>query len=292
MKGIVLAGGAGTRLYPVTRGVSKQLLPIYDKPMVYYPLSSLMLAGIRDILVVSTPQDLPAYRRLLGDGSDFGLRLDFAEQPRPEGLAQAFLLGRDFVGRDRVALALGDNVFYGHGFPELLRRAAEQPTGATIFAYRVRDAERYGVVELAADGRALSIEEKPARPRSALAVTGLYFYDNRVLEIAAGLTPSARGELEITDVNRAYLAAGELAVVPLGRGIAWLDTGTHETLLQAAEFIAAVERRQGLKVACLEEIALRQGWLTAGAVLAQAAALGATEYADYLRRVVAEGPVA
>ncbi|HEX9800432.1 MAG TPA: glucose-1-phosphate thymidylyltransferase RfbA [Thermoanaerobaculia bacterium] len=292
MKGIVLAGGAGTRLYPVTRGVSKQLLPIYDKPMVYYPLSSLMLAGIRDILVVSTPQDLPAYRRLLGDGSDFGLRLDFAEQPRPEGLAQAFLLGRDFVGRDRVALALGDNVFYGHGFPELLRRAAEQPTGATIFAYRVRDAERYGVVELAADGRALSIEEKPARPRSALAVTGLYFYDNRVLEIAAGLTPSARGELEITDVNRAYLAAGELAVVPLGRGIAWLDTGTHETLLQAAEFIAAVERRQGLKVACLEEIALRQGWLTAGAVLAQAAALGATEYADYLRRVVAEGPAA
>ena len=292
MKGIVLAGGAGTRLYPVTRGVSKQLLPIYDKPMVYYPLSSLMLAGIRDILVVSTPQDLPAYRRLLGDGGDFGLRLDFAEQPRPEGLAQAFLVGRDFVGRDRVALALGDNVFYGHGFPELLRRAAEQPTGATIFAYRVRDAERYGVVELAADGRALSIEEKPARPRSALAVTGLYFYDNRVLEIAAGLTPSARGELEITDVNRAYLAAGELAVVPLGRGIAWLDTGTHETLLQAAEFIAAVERRQGLKVACLEEIALRQGWLTAGAVLAQAAALGATEYADYLRRVVAEGPVA
>ena len=292
MKGIVLAGGAGTRLYPVTRGVSKQLLPIYDKPMVYYPLSSLMLAGIRDILVVSTPQDLPAYRRLLGDGSDFGLRLDFAEQPRPEGLAQAFLLGRDFVGRDRVALALGDNVFYGHGFPELLRSAAERPTGATIFAYRVRDAERYGVVELAADGRALSIEEKPARPRSALAVTGLYFYDNRVLEIAAGLAPSARGELEITDVNRAYLAAGELAVVPLGRGIAWLDTGTHETLLQAAEFIAAVERRQGLKVACLEEIALRQGWLTAGAVLAQAAALGATEYADYLRRVVAEGPAA
>ena len=292
MKGIVLAGGAGTRLYPVTRGVSKQLLPIYDKPMVYYPLSSLMLAGIRDILVVSTPQDLPAYRRLLGDGSDFGLRLDFAEQPRPEGLAQAFLLGRDFVGRDRVALALGDNVFYGHGFPELLRCAAERPTGATIFAYRVRDAERYGVVELAADGRALSIEEKPERPRSALAVTGLYFYDNRVLEIAAGLAPSARGELEITDVNRAYLAAGELAVVPLGRGIAWLDTGTHETLLQAAEFIAAVERRQGLKVACLEEIALRQGWLTADAVLAQAAALGATEYADYLRRVVAEGPAA
>jgi glucose-1-phosphate thymidylyltransferase len=292
MKGIVLAGGAGTRLYPVTRGVSKQLLAVYDKPMVYYPLSSLMLAGIRDILVISTPHDLPSYRRLLGDGADLGLRLAFAEQPRPGGLAQAFLVGREFVGDDRVALALGDNIFYGHGLPELLRRAAGRPTGATIFAYRVRDPERYGVVEVDPAGRALGIEEKPARPRSALAVTGLYFYDNRVLEIAAGLTPSARGELEITDVNRAYLAAGELEVVPLGRGVAWLDTGTHESLLQAAEFIAAIERRQGLKVACLEEIALRQGWISAGEVLAQATALGATEYADYLRRVVAEGPLA
>jgi glucose-1-phosphate thymidylyltransferase len=292
MKGIVLAGGAGTRLYPVTRGVSKQLLPIYDKPMVYYALSSLMLAGIRDILLISTPQDLPAYRRLLGDGSDFGLALDYVEQLRPEGLAQAFVLGRDFVGGERVALALGDNVFYGHGFSELLRRAAERTAGATIFAYRVRDPERYGVVELAADGRPLGIEEKPARPRSTLAVTGLYFYDNRVLDIAAGLAPSARGELEITDVNRAYLDAGELEVVPLGRGIAWLDTGTHEALLQAAEFIATVEQRQGLKVACLEEIALRQGWLSADQVLAQADGLGATEYADYLRAVVAEGTVA
>jgi len=288
MKGIVLAGGAGTRLYPVTRGVSKQLLPIYDKPMVYYPLSSLMLAGIREILVISTPLDLPAYRRLLGDGSDFGLRLEYVEQPKPEGLAQAFLLGRDFVGDDAVALALGDNVFYGHGFPEELRAAAERPKGATIFAYRVRNPERYGVVELDDAGRPLAIEEKPAKPRSALAVTGLYVYDASVIAMAESLRPSARGELEITDLNRLYLERGELDVRVLGRGIAWLDTGTHESLHQAAGFIAAVEQRQGLKVACLEEIAFHQGWLSAGEVLAQADGLGATEYADYLRRVVAE----
>lgn len=289
MKGIVLAGGSGTRLYPVTRGVSKQLLPVYDKPMVYYPLSSLMLAGIREILLISTPQDLPSFERLLGDGTQFGLSLAYAAQPEPGGLAQAFLIGRDFVGRERVALALGDNIFYGHGFPEDLARAAARDRGATVFAYRVRDPERYGVVELDAEGRALSIEEKPARPRSPFAVTGLYFYDNRVLDIAAGLAPSPRGELEITDVNRAYLAAGDLHVQVLGRGIAWLDTGTHESLLQAGEFIAAVEQRQGLKVACLEEIAYRLGWLTADQVGRLAAELGRTEYADYLRQIVAEG---
>jgi glucose-1-phosphate thymidylyltransferase len=288
MKGIVLAGGSGTRLYPVTRGVSKQLLPVYDKPMVYYPLSSLMLAGIREILVISTPHDLPSFERLLGDGRDFGLSLSYAAQPRPGGLAQAFLIGRDFVGRDRAALALGDNIFYGHGFPDDLQRAAARERGATVFAYRVRDPERYGVIELDAAGRPLTIEEKPAVPKSHLAVTGLYFYDNRVLDIAAALAPSPRGELEITDVNRAYLAAGELDVRVLGRGIAWLDTGTHESLLQASEFIAAVEQRQGLKVACLEEIAFGKGWLAAGDVLRLAGDLGRTEYADYLRRVVAE----
>jgi glucose-1-phosphate thymidylyltransferase len=288
MKGIVLAGGSGTRLYPVTRGVSKQLLPVYDKPMIYYPLSSLMLAGIREILVISTPHDLPSFERLLGDGAAFGLQISYAAQPHPGGLAQAFLIGRDFVGNDRVALALGDNIFYGHGFPEDLKAAAARERGATVFAYRVRDPERYGVVELDAAGRPLAIEEKPTAPKSPFAVTGLYFYDHRVLDIAAALAPSPRGELEITDVNRAYLAAGELEVRVLGRGIAWLDTGTHESLLQASEFIAAVEQRQGLKVACLEEIAFARGWLTGDDVLRLATELGKTDYADYLRRVVAE----
>jgi len=288
MKGIVLAGGSGTRLYPVTRGVSKQLLPVYDKPMVYYPLSSLMLAGIRDVLLITTPHDVASFERLLGDGSAFGIRISYAVQPHPGGLAQAFLIGREFVGGDRVALALGDNIFYGHGFPVDIQAAAARARGATVFAYRVRDPERYGVVELGADGKAISLEEKPRQPKSSLAVTGLYFYDNRVLDIAAALAPSPRGELEITDVNRAYLALGELSVRVLGRGIAWLDTGTHESLLQASEFIGAVEQRQGLKVACLEEIGLRMGYLSAAQVLALADDLGRTEYADYLRRVVHE----
>jgi len=268
--------------------VSKQLLPVYDKPMVYYPLSSLMLAGIREILVITTPEDQPAFQRLLGDGSRFGIDLAWAVQPTPGGLAQAFLIGREFVGGERVALALGDNVFYGHGFSTDLAAAAARAQGATVFAYRVRDPERYGVVELGADGRALSIEEKPAAPRSHLAVTGLYFYDQRVLEIAAALRPSPRGELEITDVNRAYLAAGDLHVQVLGRGIAWLDTGTHESLAQASAFIQAIEERQGLKVACLEEIAWRQGWLSADELAREAAALAQSEYGRYLQRLLAE----
>ncbi|HSM51573.1 MAG TPA: glucose-1-phosphate thymidylyltransferase RfbA [Thermoanaerobaculia bacterium] len=288
MKGIVLAGGAGSRLHPLTLGVSKQLLPVYDKPMVYYPLSSLMLAGIRDILLITTPEDQAAFRRLLGDGGRFGIRLEYAVQPEPGGLAQAFLIGRDFVGGDRVALALGDNVFYGHGFSADVAAAAARSRGATVFAYRVRDPERYGVVELGADGRALSIEEKPRQPRSHLAVTGLYFYDQRVVEIAAGLRPSPRGELEITDVNRAYLALGELHVPVLGRGIAWLDTGTHESLAQASSVIQAIEERQGLKVACLEEIAYRQGWLTAAEVAREAEALARAEYGQYLARLLDE----
>ena len=288
MKGIVLAGGSGTRLYPVTRGISKQLLPVYDKPMVYYPLSSLMLAGIRDILLITTPHDVASFERLLGDGAAFGIRITYATQPHPGGLAQAFLIGREFVGSDRVALALGDNIFYGHGFPDDLQVAASRKHGATVFAYRVRDPERYGVVELGEDGKAISIEEKPTQPKSFLAVTGLYFYDNRVLDIAAGLAPSPRGELEITDVNRAYMAAGELSVQVLGRGIAWLDTGTHESLLQASAFISAVEQRQGLKVACLEEIGLRMGYLSPAQVLTLADDLGRTEYADYLRHIVHE----
>jgi glucose-1-phosphate thymidylyltransferase len=286
MKGIILAGGSGTRLHPMTRALSKQLLPVYSKPMIHYALSTLMLAGIRDILVITTPHDQDAFKRLLEDGSAFGLRLTYAVQPRPEGLAQAFLIGRDFVGTANVALALGDNIFYGHGFPDALRRAAGRAAGATIFAYWVRDPERYGVVEFDAAGQAVDIEEKPVRPRSPYAVTGLYFYDKRVVEIAEALRPSARGELEITDVNRAYLRAGALHVEMLGRGIAWLDTGTADALLQASNFVAAIEERQGLIVACPEEIAYRMGYIGADDLRRQAEAMGKSAYGQYLLRVV------
>jgi len=288
MKGIILAGGSGTRLYPVTQVVSKQLLPVYDKPMIYYPLSTLMLAGIRDILVISTPQDTPRFEALLGDGARWGIRLSYAVQPRPEGIAQAFLVGRGFIGKDAVALVLGDNLFHGHDLTELLQRAARRERGATVLAYPVNDPQRYGVVEFDAHGKAVSIEEKPARPKSRYAVTGLYFYDAQVLGEAQKLRPSARGELEITDLNRAYLERGELEVILMGRGMAWLDTGTHETLLEAAHFIATIEHRQGLKIACPEEIAYRMGYIDAAQLEALAKPLEKSGYGEYLRRVLSE----
>jgi len=287
-KGIVLAGGNGTRLHPITLGASKQLLPIYDKPMIYYPLSVLMLAGIRDILVISTPDDLPGFRRMLGDGGRFGLRLQYAEQPRPEGLAQAFIIGADFIGADNVCLVLGDNIFYGHHFSDTLRVAVDRKRGATIFGYHVTDPERFGVMEFDVERRVVSIEEKPAKPRSRYAVPGLYFYDNDVIAIARGIAPSARDELEITDVNRAYLARGDLRVELLGRGFAWLDTGTHESLLEAGMFVQAVEHRQGLKIACLEEIGYHNGWLTREQLATEGQALGRTGYGQYLLRLVEE----
>lgn len=284
-KGIVLAGGAGTRLHPLTLAVSKQLMPVYNKPMVYYPLTTLMLAGIRDLLLITTPEDQGAFRRLLGDGSQWGVQLNYAVQPEPKGLAQAFTIGADFVGRDPAALILGDNLFYGHGLVESLRSANERQEGATVFAYRVQNPSAYGVVEFDADGKAVSIEEKPSMPKSNYAVTGLYFYDNDVLGIARDLRPSARGEFEITDVNRAYLEAGRLHVEILGRGFAWLDTGTHSSLLQAGNFVETVEHRQGLMIACPEEIAFHQGWIGRDALLAQADRMGKTEYGTYLRAI-------
>ncbi len=286
MKGIILAGGSATRLYPISLVVSKQLLPVYDKPMIYYPLSILMLAGIRDILVISTPQDLPRFRDLLQDGRQWGLSFSYAEQPRPEGIAQAFILGRDFIGPDPVALVLGDNIFYGHGLPRQLERARQRQEGASVFGYWVRDPERYGVIRFDDAGRVVDIEEKPEAPQSNWAVTGLYFYDNAVVEIASGLKPSARGELEITDVNTAYLQRDRLFVEKIGRGVAWLDTGTHASLMQASAFIEVIEQRQGLKVACVEEIAYRKGFISAEELEALAAPLEKSGYGQYLRDVL------
>ena len=286
MKGIVLAGGSGTRLYPITKGISKQLLPVYDKPMIYYPLSVLMLAGIRDILVITTPEDMNGYKRLLGSGEEFGIRISFAEQPRPEGLAQAFLIGEDFIGDDSVCLILGDNIFCGEGFIAKLSAAIEVPGGATIFGYQVKDPERFGVVEFDGDMQVLSIQEKPEHPRSRFAVTGLYFYDNDVIEIARKVKPSARGELEITSVNQAYLERGDLRVELLGRGFAWLDTGTQESLLQASQFVETIEQRQSYKIACLEEIAWRNGWLSTQEIADKAAELEKTNYGQYLKALL------
>ena len=288
-KGIVLAGGSGTRLYPLTQAISKQLLPVYDKPMIYYPLSTLMLAGIRDVLVINTPHEQFLFQRLLGDGSQFGIALSYAAQPKPEGLAQAFVIGKDFVGGDRAALALGDNIFHGDSFPATLQRAAARTEGATVFAYQVKDPERYGVVAFDGSGKAMSLEEKPRQPKSNFAVTGLYFYDNRVCDVAANLKPSTRGELEITDVNRQYLEWDALSVEILGRGMAWLDTGTHEAMLQASTFIQVIEERQGLKVACPEEVAFRMGYIDAAAVERAGTVMAKNEYGQYLLRLVRGG---